>query len=129
MYEYLIVGAAFSRAVLAERIATQLDKKVIIVDKHQHIGGNAYDYFNEEGILKHKYGPHRFHTNEKGVFDYLSAFTQWRFHFHRVKTYVDGLLLPILINMDTLNDLYGLNLSAPEELQEYFNKVKVHIPS
>lgn len=127
MFDYLIVGAGFSGAVLAERIATQLNKKILLVDKRNHIGGNAYDYYNEAGILIHKYGPHWFHTNEKAVFDYLSKFTEWRFHFHVVKTYVDGQLLPIPINMDTLNQLYGLNLQGPGDVQAYFDKVKVPI--
>lgn len=127
MFDFLIVGAGFSGAVLAERIASQLGKKVLVVDKRNHIGGNAYDYYNEAGILIHKYGPHWFHTNDKGVFNYLSKFTQWRYHFHIVKTYVDGRLLPIPINMDTLNSLYGLNLQSPEEVQAYFDKVRVPI--
>jgi UDP-galactopyranose mutase len=127
MYDYLIVGAGFSGAVLAERIATQLNKKVLIVDKRNHIGGNAYDYFNEHGILVHKYGPHWFHTNDKGVFDYLSQFTEWIYHYHRVKTYVDGKLLPIPINMDTLNGLYGLQLSSFDEVADYYQNVKADI--
>lgn len=121
---FLIVGAGFSGAVLAERIASQLNQKVVIVDKRNHIGGNAYDYYNEQGILIHKYGPHWFHTNDKKVFNYLSKFTEWHDHFHRVKTYVDGRLLPIPINMDTLNELYGMNLKSPDEVQNYYNSVK-----
>ncbi|PTR01582.1 UDP-galactopyranose mutase [Mucilaginibacter yixingensis] len=127
MFDYLIVGAGFSGAVLAERIANELNKKVIIVDKRNHIGGNAYDYYNEYGILVHKYGPHWFHTNEKKVFDYLSQFTEWRYHYHIVKTYVDGSLLPIPINMDTINELYGMNLTSPKEVQAYFDSVKLDI--
>lgn len=127
MFDYLIVGAGFSGAVLAERISSKLDKKVLIVDKRDHIGGNAYDYFNEYGILIHKYGPHWFHTNDKGVFTYLSKFTEWIYHYHRVRTYVDGRLLPIPINMDTLNELYGLQLSSPEQVQSFYDSVKVSI--
>ena len=127
MFDYLIVGAGFSGSVLAERIASQLDKKVLIVDRRNHIGGNAYDHYNDAGILIHKYGPHWFHTNDKKVFDYLSKFTDWRYHYHRVKTYVDGNILPIPINMDTLNQLYNLNLRSPGEVQEYFDKVKTAI--
>lgn len=127
MFDYLIVGAGYSGSVLAERIATQLNKKVLVVDKRSHVGGNAYDYYNEHGILVHKYGPHWFHTNDKKVFDFLSKFTEWRYHYHRVKTYVDGKLVPIPINLDTLNELYGFNLKSPEEVQEYYNKVKVFI--
>ncbi|MDX2190402.1 MAG: UDP-galactopyranose mutase [Bacteroidota bacterium] len=124
MYEYLIVGAGFSGCVLAERIASQLNKKVLVVDKRMHIGGNAYDFYNQHGILIHKYGPHWFHTNDKKVFDYLSRFTEWNYHYHRVKTYVDGKLVPIPINMDTVNELYGMNLASPDEVQKYFDTVR-----
>jgi UDP-galactopyranose mutase len=127
MFDYLIVGCGYAGSVLAERIASQLNKKVLIVDRRNHIAGNAYDYYNEAGILIHKYGPHWFHTNDKKVFDYLSRFTGWRFHYHRIKTYVDGLLLPIPINHDTLNILYGLNLHSPQEVQLYYDSVKVPI--
>lgn len=127
MYDFLIVGAGFSGCVLAERIATQLDKKVLIVDRRDHIGGNAYDYYNEDGILIHKYGPHWFHTNDRTVFHYLSRFTEWRHHYHRVRAKVDGMLLPIPINMDTVNQLYGMNLQSPDAVQAYFDKVKVQI--
>ncbi|WCT14911.1 UDP-galactopyranose mutase [Mucilaginibacter jinjuensis] len=125
MFDYLIVGAGYSGSVLAERIAKELNKKVLVVDRRSHIAGNAYDHYNEDGILVHKYGPHWFHTNDKKVFDYLSEFTEWRFNYHRVKTYVDGRLLPIPINMDTLNELYGLKLQSPEEVQAFFDGVKV----
>lgn len=128
MFDYLIVGAGYSGAVLAERIAKELNKKVLVVDQRDHIAGNAYDHYNEAGILIHKYGPHWFHTNDQKVFTYLSRFTEWRIHYHRVKTYVDGLLLPIPINHDTLNQLYGLNLSSPQEVQNYFDQVKQSIP-
>jgi len=124
MYDYLIVGAGYSGCVLAERITTQLEKKVLIVDRRNHIAGNAYDYYNEAGILVHKYGPHWFHTNDKKVFHYLSRFTEWIPHFHRVRTYVDGRLVPIPINMDTLNELYGMNLNSPQEVQAFYDSVR-----
>ncbi|HXH99814.1 MAG TPA: UDP-galactopyranose mutase [Sphingobacteriaceae bacterium] len=127
MFDYVIVGAGYSGSVFAERIATQLNQKVLVIDKRNHIAGNAYDYYNEDGILVHKYGPHWFHTNDKNVFSYLSKFTDWHFHYHRVKTYVDGKLLPIPINYDTLNELYGLNLRSPKDVQEFYDQVKVSI--
>lgn len=129
MFDYLIVGAGFSGSVLAERLASQHNKKILIVDKRNHIGGNAYDHYNEHGILIHRYGPHWFHTNDKKVFDYLSKFTEWRYHYHRVRSYVDGMLVPIPINRDTINALYGLNLNGPEDVQRYYDGVKVNIPS
>lgn len=127
MYDYLVVGAGFSGSVIAERISSVLHKRVMVVDKRDHIGGNAYDYHNSEGILVHKYGPHWFHTKDRKVFDYLSMFTEWRYHYHRVKTYVDGLLLPFPINMDTINKLYGMNLQSPKEVQRYLDSVKEKI--
>lgn len=120
MYDYMIVGAGFAGAVLAERLASKAGKKVLLVDKRYHIGGNAYDHYNEEGILVHKYGPHIFHTNSVEVYSYLSRFTPWRPYEHRVLASVDGMLVPIPINVDTINKLYGLSLSA-SEVESFLN--------
>ena len=120
-YDYLIVGAGFAGAVLAERLAS-LGRRVLIVDKRPHIGGNAYDRYDNAGVLIHPYGPHIFHTNSAAVFEYLSQFTQWRPYQHRVLASVDGQLLPMPINLDTVNLLYGLNLTAPQ-LEGYFASV------
>jgi UDP-galactopyranose mutase len=114
MFDYLIVGAGFAGAVLAERLATESDKQVLIIDKRNHIGGNTYDYYNAEGILVHQYGPHIFHTNAKEVFDYLSQFTEWRWYEHKVLARVDGQFVPIPINLNTINTLYGLKLCSLE---------------
>ena len=111
-FDYLVVGAGFAGAVLAERLANSLGKRVLVVDKRTHIGGNAYDEFNADGILVHPYGPHIFHTASEKVFDYLSRFTEWRPYEHRVLASVDEKLLPIPINLDTINTLYGLDLDA-----------------
>jgi UDP-galactopyranose mutase len=114
MFDYLIVGAGFAGSVLAERLATQAGKKVLIIDKREHIAGNAYDYYNTDGILIHKYGPHIFHTNSKEVFEYLGQFTPWRPYEHKVLGSVDGQLVPIPINLNTINKLYGMNLNSSE---------------
>jgi len=111
-FDYLIVGGGFAGCVLAERLASQLDKRVLIVDRRNHIGGNAYDHFDEAGLLVHRYGPHIFHTNSQRVLDYLSQFTEWRPYEHRVLAMVDGQLVPIPINLTTINRLYGLKLDA-----------------
>lgn len=112
MFDYLIVGAGFAGSVLAERLARGEGKKVLIIDRRRHIAGNAYDCHDTHGVLIHRYGPHIFHTNSAEVFDYLSRFTEWRQYQHRVRCCVDGRLVPMPINIDTLNELYGLNLTA-----------------
>lgn len=112
MHDWLIVGAGFAGSVLAERIASQRNETVLVIDKRPHIGGNAYDHFDDAGILIHRYGPHIFHTNATMVVQYLSQFTAWRPYVHRVLAQVDGQLVPIPINLDTVNRLYGLTLDS-----------------
>jgi UDP-galactopyranose mutase len=114
VFDFLIVGAGFAGSVLAERLARCSNKRVLLCEARSHIGGNAYDYYNDDGILCHKYGPHIFHTNAQMVFDYLSQFTDWRPYQHWARTWVDGMLLPIPINLDTINQLYGLNLTSSQ---------------
>jgi UDP-galactopyranose mutase len=121
-FDYLVVGAGFAGAVLAERLAHASGKRVLVCDKRPHIGGNAYDHYDASGILVHKYGPHVFHTNSEMVFEYLSRFTAWRPYEHRVLSSVDGRLVPIPINLDTINSLYGLNLTS-FELESFFERV------
>ena len=123
MFDYLIVGAGFAGSVMAERLASQLNKKILIVEKRNHIGGNAYDEYDKNGILVHKYGPHIFHTNSKKVFDYLSQFTGWRFYEHKVLAKLNDELYPIPINRITLNKLYNLNLQTEKTVQDYYNSV------
>jgi UDP-galactopyranose mutase len=114
-YDYLVVGAGFAGSVMAERLASDGDKRVLVIDRRPHIAGNAFDRPDEAGILIHQYGPHIFHTNSAEIFDYLSRFTQWRAYEHRVLADVDGQLLPVPINRTTLNKLYGLELATDEE--------------
>lgn len=121
-FDYLIVGAGFAGSVLAERLASQLGLRVLIVEKRKHIGGNAYDRHDDAGLLIHPYGPHIFHTNSADVFDYLSQFTAWRPYQHRVLASVDGQLVPMPINLDTVNRLYGLALTS-FELEAFFESV------
>lgn len=119
MFDYLIVGAGFAGSVLAERLAAGAGKRVLLCDRRPHVGGNAYDHHDDAGVLVHAYGPHIFHTNSRDVYEYLSRFTEWRRYEHRVLASVDGQLLPIPINLDTVNRLYGLELTS-EELEGFF---------
>jgi UDP-galactopyranose mutase len=119
MFDWLIVGAGFAGSVLAERLASQRGDRVLVIDKRNHIGGNAYDRFNEAGLLIHQYGPHIFHTNSQAIFDHLSQFTEWRPYEHKVLARVDDQLLPIPINLDTVNKLYNLNLTE-DQVEDFF---------
>lgn len=114
-YDYLVVGAGFAGAVIAERLASQHDAHVLVVDKRPHVAGNAYDHKDEAGVLIHQYGPHIFHTNSDEIIDYLSQFTQWRPYEHRVLAHVRDQLVPIPINRTTLNKLFDLDLKTDEE--------------
>jgi UDP-galactopyranose mutase len=114
MFDYCIVGAGFAGSVLAERLARGAGKRVLVVECRPHVGGNAYDHYDEAGLLVHRYGPHIFHTNSREVFQYLSRFTEWRPYEHSVKASVDGQRVPIPINLDTLNALYARNMSTLE---------------
>jgi UDP-galactopyranose mutase len=113
-YDYLIVGAGFAGSVLAERLAEGLGKRVLLVDRRDHIGGNAYDHLDEAGVLVHRYGPHIFHTNAQRIVDYLSRFTEWRPYEHRVLAQVDEHRVPIPINLTTLNTLFGLSMDEAQ---------------
>jgi UDP-galactopyranose mutase len=121
-FDFLIVGAGFAGSVLADRLARVLNQRVLVVDKRPHIGGNAYDRYDDAGVLIHPYGPHIFHTNSEEIFDYLSQFTRWRAYQHRVLASVDGQLVPIPINLDTINKLYGLSLTSLE-VDKFFESV------
>ncbi len=126
-FDCLIVGAGFAGSVLAERLARDAGKSVLLVDRRNHIGGNAYDEYNAEGLLVHRYGPHIFHTNCTEVFGYLSRFTEWRPYEHRVLARVGDRLLPIPINLDTINGLYGLNLRE-DEVEAFLSERAEKVP-
>jgi UDP-galactopyranose mutase len=127
MFDYLIVGAGFSGSVLAERLASA-GQRVCITDRRPHIGGNAYDHYDEHGILVHKYGPHIFHTNSERIYRYLSRFTKWRQYEHRVLAHVDGKILPFPINVDTVNQLFGLSLDE-QGVEAFYKEMAEDIPN
>ena len=113
-YDWLVVGAGFAGSVLAERLARERGERVLLIDRRPHVAGNAYDHLDAAGLLIHQYGPHIFHTNSRDVFEYLSRFTRWRPYQHQVLGRVDGCLVPIPINLDTINKLYRLDLTSAE---------------
>lgn len=114
-YDVLVAGAGFAGSVLAERLAADGGRRVLVCDRRPHVGGNAYDEPDASGVLIHRYGPHIFHTNSDEIFSYLSRFTLWRPYEHRVLAAAGGKLVPIPINRTTLNALYGLDLSSEDE--------------
>jgi UDP-galactopyranose mutase len=122
-YDFLIVGAGFAGTVCAERLAS-IGKRVLVIDRRPHIGGNAFDAYDANGVLVHPYGPHIFHTNSKRVFEYLSHFTDWRFYEHRVRAEINGKLYPFPINRQTLNALYDLDLDEASAAA-YFERVRI----
>ncbi|MFT8246704.1 UDP-galactopyranose mutase [Roseomonas sp. BN140053] len=122
MFDWLVVGAGFAGAVLAERLASVRGERVLVIDRRDHIAGNAYDEHDEAGVLMHRYGPHIFHTNSEAVFAHLSNFTKWRAYEHRVLGKVqDGKLVPIPINRTTVNRLYDLALTSEAEVEAFFD--------
>ncbi len=104
---------------MAERLACDAGLRVLVVDRRQHIAGNAYDCLDHAGIRTHRYGPHIFHTNAAKIVAYLSRFTAWRPYEHRVLAEVDGRMFPIPINRTTLNRLYGADLQSDEEVAAF----------
>ena len=118
-FDYLVVGAGFAGSVIAERLAADSNKTVLLIDRRPHVAGNAYDRHDEAGILFHQYGPHIFHTNSDEIVRHLSRFTGWRTYEHRVLAAVDGQLVPIPINRTTINKLYGLDLTTDEQAEAF----------
>jgi UDP-galactopyranose mutase len=127
-FDYLIVGAGFAGTTCARQLADS-GARVLLIDKRDHVGGNAYDRLDANGLLVHPYGPHIFHTNSREVFQFLSRFTDWRFYEHRVLAQVDGQLCPIPINRTTINMLYGLQLATDDAVEAYLESVREPHPN
>ena len=126
-YDTLVVGAGYAGSIMAEQLASRCGQRVLVIDRRDHIAGNAYDYYDEHGVLVHQYGPHIFHTNSDKIVDYLSRFTEWIPYEHRVLAKVDGKNVPIPINRTTINELYGLGLSTDEEVEEFLAERAEHV--
>lgn len=123
-YDYLVVGAGFAGATLAERLASELEARVLVVDMRSHVAGNAFDPLDGAGIRVHQYGPHIFHTSSDLVVAYLSRFTAWRPYEHRVLADVAGISVPLPISGATLQALHGLDLDEAG-VQRYFDEQRV----
>ena len=128
-YDYLVVGAGFAGSTVAERLAEEGGKRVLVIDRRRHLGGNAYDCLNDAGIRIHRYGPHVFHTNSLKVFRYLSRFTSWRKYEHRVLACVGGQLVPFPINQTTIERVFGLSGDRVQEFLEQQRVVVEHCRS
>lgn len=124
-YDIIIVGAGISGTTLAQKYATVLNKKVLLLEKRDHIGGNCYDYYNTDGILVSKYGAHLFHTNYEDVWSYVNSFSEWRPYQHKVLSYVDGKLVPIPVNITTVNTLFNLNITNEQQMDEWLKSVQI----
>ncbi|MBU0974833.1 UDP-galactopyranose mutase [Patescibacteria group bacterium] len=127
--QILIIGSGISGSTLAERYAS-IGKKVLVLEKRNHVGGNCYDLINKDGLLVSKYGAHIFHTNNKDVWEYLQKFSSWKPYSHKVKAFIGGKLVPVPVNIETVNILYKLDIKNKPEMQDwlYKNQVKITNP-
>ena len=124
-YDILIVGAGLSGAVLAERFASENNQKVLVIDKRDHVGGNCFDFIDENDILINKYGAHLFHTNYEDVWDYINKFSEWERWDHRVYGSIDGKIINIPVNINTVNALCGTNIKDEKEMNQWLETVQI----
>ncbi|MDO8583096.1 MAG: UDP-galactopyranose mutase [bacterium] len=127
IYDIVVIGSGISGATIAERYARVLNKKVLVIEKRTHIGGNCYDFYNDAGILVSKYGAHLFHTNDEDVWKYVQMFSSWRPYVHKVLSSVDGLLVPVPVNITTVNLLFKLKIKTEKEMQEWLETQTIKI--
>lgn len=123
-FDIVIIGAGISGSVLAERYAA-IGKRVLVVEKRDHIAGNCFDFYDENGILTSQYGAHLFHTNDEGVWDYVNQFAEWYPWSHKVVARVDDKTVPIPVNITTVNTLFNTNISNETEMQDWLNKNRI----
>ena len=125
-YDVLVVGAGLSGAVIANCFAEQLNKKVLVIDSRDHIGGNCYDYIDTKtNILMNKYGAHLFHTNSEKVWTFVNKFSEWVRWDHTVVGFVDNKIVPIPVNINTVNILCNQNIQTQDEMNEWLNDVQI----
>ena len=130
MFDCIIIGAGFAGSVMAERLASQQNKNILIIEQREHIGGNCYDFKDDYNILIHKYGPHLFHTDSEKVWKYLSQFTDWQIYHHHVMAMIDGQIVQLPFNLNTLHKLFPESLankleSALLNRYEYNKKIPI----
>src|SRR3954463_4767281 len=121
-YDILIVGAGYAGSIMAERLAVERGQRVLVIDRRDHIAGYAFDYYDEHGVLVHRYGPHIFHTKSQKAVDYLSQFTEWRPYEHRVLARVDGKFVPMPINRTTIKRLYDPELTTDDQVSRFLEE-------
>jgi UDP-galactopyranose mutase len=125
-YDVIVIGAGLSGITIAEQFSSKLNKKILIIDKRNHIGGNCYDYIDKEtGILINKYGAHLFHTNDEIVFEYINKFCNWKKWEHKVVGLIDNKYLPIPPNIKTVNELFNINIKNETEMNEWLSKQQI----
>jgi UDP-galactopyranose mutase len=125
-WDYLIVGAGFAGAVLAERLASQRNATCLVIDKRDHIAGNAFDCHDKAGVLLHQYGPHYFRTNSDRILEYLSQFTEWHRVEYKILSWTHGRFWQFPINLNTFEQLVG-RPSTTAEMEETLAKWRVPI--
>jgi UDP-galactopyranose mutase len=119
--DIVIIGAGISGSVLAQQYA-EIGKKVLVIEKRDHIAGNCYDYIDDNGILVSKYGAHLFHTNDENVWEYVNRYSNWYNWEHKVVAKVDGGLMPIPVNITTVNKIFGLNITSETEMKKWLDE-------
>ncbi len=121
-YDYILVGAGFFCSVIAERLANDSNKRVLVIDKRDHIGGNCHSQIHSETQIEyHTYGTHIFHTSNKEVWNYISQFTEFNSYYHQVLTTYNGKVYQLPINLETINAFYNVSLK-PFEVDEFLEK-------
>jgi UDP-galactopyranose mutase len=127
-FDIVVIGAGISGATIAERYACA-GNTVLVLEKRDHIGGNCYDFYNDHGIMVSRYGAHLFHTNYEDVWEYVNRFSKWYPYEHHVLARVDGKLVPIPVNITTVNQLFGLEIRTEEEMQQFLDQVQIKNPA
>jgi UDP-galactopyranose mutase len=125
-YDFLVVGAGFSGSVIAERLARVSGKRSLVIDRRTHIGGNAFDRYDDAGVLIHPYGPHYFRTNSDRVREYLSQFTEWRPVDYKILSYTDGRFWNFPINLNTFEQFIG-RPSTTDEMEQTLAQWRVPV--